>query len=167
MVDLAVGLEEPYLRFARSQDRIGWRRFMEGMVSKEVLSIQRDYAGREPRAREAHSWIKGLILKLLETTHGQWLYRNVQVHDVVSGSLATAKKEELQRLIEEQLAMGEESLEEEDRYLLEVNLEDLETTSGESQTYWLLAIQAAREAAALRTVDDDTVVVELQGGARA
>ena len=39
MVELAEGLDEPYLRFARSQDCIGWRRFMEGMVSKEILAI--------------------------------------------------------------------------------------------------------------------------------
>ena len=38
---------------------------------------------------------------------------------------------------------------EEDKYLLEVNLEDLEMTKGERQEYWLLAIRAAREACQL------------------
>ena len=38
----------------------------------------------------------------------------------------------------------------EDRYLAEVNLEDLECTSGNNQEYWLLAICTAREAARLR-----------------
>ena len=89
------------------------------------------------------------------------------VHDVVSGTLVTAKKEEFQRLIEDQIDLGEESLEEEDRYLLEINLEDLEMTSGESQRYWLLVIQAAREAAMLRPVGNDAVAGELQEGARA
>ena len=40
--------------------------------------------------------------------------------------------------------VGEE-LVEDDKYLLEINLEDMETTSGEIQEYWLLAIQAAQE----------------------
>ncbi len=53
-------------------------------------------------------------------------------------------------LIEHQIELGEDSLEEEDKYLLEINLEDLESTSGKAQTYWLLAIQAAKEANALR-----------------
>ena len=34
---------------------------------------------------------------------------------------------------------------EEDKYLLEINLKDLDITEGEAQEYWLLAIQAAME----------------------
>ncbi len=39
---------------------------------------------------------------------------------------------------------------EEDQYLEEVNLEDLESTSGERQEYWLVAMRAAREAGLIR-----------------
>ncbi len=42
--------------------------------------------------------------------------------------------------------MGMEGLMEEDQYLAEVNLEDLESTTGERQEYWLVAIYAARQA---------------------
>ena len=66
------------------------------------------------------------------------------------GVNATLRKEELQRLIEDQLELGGEGLEEADKYLLEINLEDLATTSGETQSYWLLAIRAARAARILR-----------------
>jgi hypothetical protein len=52
--------------------------------------------------------------------------------------------------IEAQQDMGWEDLTEEDQYLAEVNLEDLEHTSGERQEYWLVAIQAAREASRLQ-----------------
>ena len=41
-------------------------------------------------------------------------------------------------------------MDEQDKYLLEINLEDLEHSSGEDQYYWLLAIQAAREDRALK-----------------
>ena len=41
-------------------------------------------------------------------------------------------------------------MDEDDKFLLEINLKDLETTSGETQEYWLLAISAAREARILR-----------------
>ena len=30
----------PYYKLAVSMDKIGWRRFMEGMISKEVVAIQ-------------------------------------------------------------------------------------------------------------------------------
>ena len=46
--------------------------------------------------------------------------------------------------------MGGEKLKEDDQYLLEINLKDMETTSGLRQEYWLLDIQAAREARILR-----------------
>ena len=68
------------------------------------------------------------------------------MHDNISGLLASERKEELLKLIAEQQERGEDDLEEEDRWLLEVNLDDLETTSGETQAYWLLAIKAARRA---------------------
>ena len=51
-------------------------------------------------------WAKGLVVKLLEITHGKWLYRNVQVHDSVSSWKAVERKEELQREIEGQIKMG-------------------------------------------------------------
>ena len=43
------------------------------------------------------------------------------------------RKEELQKEIEYQIQMGGEELAEDDKYLLEINLEDMETTSGERQ----------------------------------
>ena len=49
-----------------------------------------------------------------------------------------------------QQKLGEEVLAEEDKYLLKINLEDLETTSGEKQTYWFLAIQLMQEGRRLK-----------------
>ena len=60
------------------------------------------------------------------------------------------RKEELQREIKSQQEMGMEGLMEEDQYLAEVNLGDLESTTGERQEYWLVAICAAREASILQ-----------------
>ena len=68
----------------------------------------------------------------------------------MSGILATERKEKLQSEIETQIQLGGEGLEPEDRFLLEINLEDLETSSGETQEYWLMAILAAREAKLLQ-----------------
>ena len=83
-------------------------------------------------------------------THGQWLYRNVQVHNAIAGTRVTRRKEQIQRKIEHQLELGATGLLQEDRYLMEINLEDMESTLGERQEYWLLAITAARKANILR-----------------
>ncbi len=95
-------------------------------------------------------WSSGLITRLLEITHGQWVYWNFIVHDLVLDTIATARKEELLQEIKWQQELGDEGLLEEDKYLAEVNLEGLETTSGEQQHYWLLAITTAQKAKILR-----------------
>ena len=47
------------------------------MVSGEETSVE--------------NWATGLILGLLETTYGQWMYRNLVVYDEVSGALVNKK----------------------------------------------------------------------------
>ena len=71
------------------------------------------------------------------------------MHDIVLGVEATLRKEDLLNEIEKQQELGTEGLAEADKYLMESNLDDLETTSGEKQEYWLLAIRAARMATTL------------------
>ena len=141
---------------AQVQDKIGWRRFMEGMISKQVVEAQYHSQTITGSRRSIKSWASGLVIKLLECTHGQWLYRNVVVHDATSGTLAMARKEDIQRAIEEQQALGTQDLQDEDHFLLEVNLEDLESSSGERQEYWLVAIQAARRASTIARDDSES-----------
>ena len=45
---------------------------------------------------------------------------------------------------------------EEDAFLGECNLNNLETTSGVEEQYWLLAVKAAREAASIEGRQADT-----------
>ena len=145
-----VGFQLQYCRLAASVDCIGWRRLMEGMISRELVELQK-YVLIESESRMlVETWAKGLVIKLLEITHGQWLYRNVVVHDKTTGDLASRRKEEIRDALEEQLALGEEELAEEDKFLLEINLDDLDNSTGEDQTYWLLSLQAVREARQLR-----------------
>ncbi len=82
-------------------------------------------------------------MKFLEATHGQWLYQNLHMNNAVTGVMATDCKEKIQHFIEDQLDMGEKGSDTQDHYLLEINLEDLETSSGKEQHYWLLQIKAA------------------------
>ena len=58
---------------------------MEGMISKEVIPIQADYVEVGACLVTMEGWSRGLVTKLLETTHGQWLYRNIHVHDDIAG----------------------------------------------------------------------------------
>jgi hypothetical protein len=59
----------------------------------------------------------------------------------VAGIFASEKKEILLKDIKEQLAMGEIGLKEEDKWLLEVGLSDLDCDSaGEEEAYWVMTI---------------------------
>ena len=144
-----------FRHMALSQDTIGWRWFLEGMISTEITSIQRQYIAVNGSRMSLDKWCTGLITRLLEITHGQWLYRNYIVHDPVFGTIATAKKEELLKEIERQRDLGNAGLLEEDKYLAEVNLEEMASSLlGKRQHYWLLAIQTAQNHYALRAQRD-------------
>ncbi len=65
-------------------------------------------------------------------------------------------KEDLLKEVENQLAISPEGLDEQDRFLLECNFDEMATTTGEDQEYWLLAIQAAREASRICRAKADT-----------
>jgi hypothetical protein len=58
--------------------------------------------------------------------------------------------------IEHQLKLGEEGLAEDNKFLLECSFDELATTNGKQQEYWILAIQAAREACRLRATARDS-----------
>ena len=103
---------------------------MEGMVCKEIRAIQHMHSIVTGLRCNTERWGTELVTRLLEVTHGQWLYRNVQVHDRITGTLATQGKEEPQMEIERQQELGMEGLLNDDCYLAECNLGDLEDTSG-------------------------------------
>ncbi len=81
--------------FRQLQDVIGWQRFLEGMISKEIVVLQQQFYAVNGSWMSVDKWSSGLFTWLLEITHGQWLYRNFMVHDPVSGTIATGKMEEL------------------------------------------------------------------------
>jgi hypothetical protein len=150
MTDICRGMDFRYTKMAVNQDAIGWRRFMEGMVYRSIQGIQETYMTMEGSNLSPAQLTVCVITKLLEGTHGQWLYQCIHLHDRLNSINTTLRKEELQREIEPQQEIGMEGLMEEDQYLAEVNLEDLESSTGKRQEYWLVAIRAAWEASILQ-----------------
>ena len=94
MQEIFWGQGELFMQMAWEQDEIGWRRFMERMIGRRIREIQRLYWIRSGAEMSLERWVKEVILKLLQTTHGQWLYKNVRLHYLVARTLATACKEE-------------------------------------------------------------------------
>ena len=93
------------------------------------------------------SWLKAFISKLLAMTHGMWIFRCISKHHRTKGKLVLDSKARLFKEIEErQLAMGEEAITEEDKWMLEVDTTVLRDSTLEEQQFWLHAIEAARQA---------------------
>ena len=86
-----------FYKLGQSMDKIGWRRYMEGMISSEAMAIQAECVDLGRCSLSLDNWAKGLAIKLLEVTHGKWLYRNIILHDTVSGLKTAERKEELQK----------------------------------------------------------------------
>ncbi len=75
-----------------------------------VLVLSRSAANPHAKTGEGLqplSWASQIVIRLLEVTHGQWIYRNFQVHYEAQGMLCTQEKEWLQREIKEQMELGE------------------------------------------------------------
>jgi hypothetical protein len=70
--------------------------------------------------------------------------------------VATRGEEQLHQDIAKKIEQGGEGLAEEDRWMLEVNLGDLEQSSGVKEGYWLLAIQMTRERYQIRNTMETT-----------
>ena len=153
MSGICSALGPEYRSMGYGQDLIGWRRFMEGMIVKEMVVVQRRYLSQYHIRGDPTAWARRLCTHLLECTHGQWLYRNVIVHDKWEGELVTTRRELIQQQVEEQLELEEELLEEH-QYLLDINMGDMDRGTGERQEYWLLAVQAARAAKRLAAADE-------------
>lgn len=69
MEELTWGSNRRLQAFSRSQDQIGWRCFMEGMISKEVLAVQAVHVALGNCQLSLEGWAQGLVIKLLEATH--------------------------------------------------------------------------------------------------
>jgi hypothetical protein len=131
--------------FARSQDKIGWRRFMEGMISRHLRDVIEHHGLSGWPQLSIDMWLSEVVIRLLEITHGQWIYRNLIVHDKTSGTLVTRDKETLMEEIVQHVENGGDGLTEADRWMAEVNIDRLDRSSGERECYWLLALQTAQE----------------------
>ena len=99
MIEICRDKAQRYRLIATDQDDIGWQRFIEGMVWRRAWDIQDTYSSVKGSNISSCQWAQGLVVKLLETTHVQWLWC-VQVHDKVVGTHIIARKEENQHEIE-------------------------------------------------------------------
>ena len=122
-------MQDHIRRLSQTQDAIGWRNFTEGKLSKSFRVIQQEHLRQQEARVTVDSWLKGFVSKLLAMTHSQWLFRCITKHHRTKGPLILARKEDLLKEIECQLNMGVDAIADVDRWMLEVDVDDLRDTS--------------------------------------
>ena len=106
---------------AEEQDLIGYCNFMEGRVSSKFAEIQMKHLAESEGHLNGQDWVKGLISRVLQITHSQWLYRNITLHDKSGGSLRQQKMEEMRSEAKILACTDPTALPEESRFLLELD----------------------------------------------
>ena len=135
-----------FQRFARQQDLIPWRAFMEGKVSTALFRLQQSALTHSSSTMSVDSWAKKFTTHLLHITHAQWVFRNATLHDASVGYRMECKRAALLQEIDALSSTDPRSLPEGRRYLLEMDFSSLLEATAEKQSYWLLAVKAAAKA---------------------
>ena len=63
MSQIVWGKRSNLRRLAKSMDKIGWRRYTEGMISTEVLEIQTEFTAVGAGSVTTANWAKGLTIE--------------------------------------------------------------------------------------------------------
>ena len=139
-----MGAMSPRMKaLAQSQDKIGYRNFMEGYISIHFYEIQNFHLAMSSSFLNGADWSKQFISKILHTTHSQWIFRNFSLHDNRNVYLHKKKAEEIALELELLAGLAPEDVPANSQFLLEINFSNLNKSNLESQKYWILAINAA------------------------
>ena len=90
--------------------------------------------------------MKDFVSKILHISHLQWIFRNFSLHARSTGYL---KEAERRTILKEVAALAETELgdvPDKSRYLLEIDFTALAHSTVERQSYWMMAIKAAKVA---------------------
>ena len=113
------------------QDKIGWRHFTEGKMHDQSETY-RNSTCSPVQHLTIDAWMRGLIRKLLDLTHPQWIFHNIIRHHHTNGTIKLSAKQDMMKEIKRQLNMGLYYLPPESKCLLEIDTSELLSSNVES-----------------------------------
>jgi hypothetical protein len=113
-------------------------------VSKDIGRIQEVDCALSPCRIMGTDWMKILVTHLIQISHSQWILQKFTLHDRHCGYLRLKQCRDLLREVNSLLETTPEEVPEGSWYLLELDFLVLYNTSFEQQSYWALAMKAAR-----------------------
>ena len=135
---------------AAEQDRLGFRGFIEGRLSRQFERRQRCHYLRIDSRRSSTKWAANLVDQIFRFTHCQWTYRNNFIHYRARDGAETVAEYEsrMKRIVTEfDHTDPEELLEDNQHLLMDFNPETLADASSEDRILWEEEMRAAKSAA--------------------
>lgn len=127
-------------------DMIGWVDIFHGRIPLSLTKFQQAYCASINSRMTGADWAKAFVTKLLNISHGQWMYRNFSLHNKSRGHLRLTQQAEVLSEIATLAASRPEDIPAESRFLLEVEVITLDGQSLARQEYWIMAMKAALKA---------------------
>ena len=134
-------------RMALIQDRLGWDNLVEGRIPTIYVEHRRMHLASIKTTMTAKRWAKGLITRLLQMTHKQWLLRNAKVHIKRKGDLTAKEHDKLLSKIESLIWTDPDDLLPGDEHLLNEDFDQLGRASAIDQQLWVAEMEASMTAA--------------------
>jgi hypothetical protein len=131
---------------AASQDLIGWTEFLHGKISVDIEYIQHIHCSLSPCQITGSDWMKTMASHLMQASHCQRIFPNFTLHDKQRCYLRLQQCKDLLWELDKLIDTPLDDIPEESRYLLELDYSELYNASFKQQTYWVLAMKAARRA---------------------
>lgn len=142
---LPIETDDPDLSHgAKEQDRIGWRSFLDGFLSKHWLLALRTKLLLLQSQRSALVLLSKLIKKLWELAHRMWEHRN----DILHNDDSAIHQYDLLRLnidLEREFLRGVETLPRRYYHLFTGTLESRLNDTPQRKRLWLTSVWAARD----------------------
>jgi hypothetical protein len=132
---------------AQSQDAIGWTEFLHGKILTKMREMQQVHCLLTNTSLNGDNWMVKLTKKLIDISHSQWLYQNFTLHHYKKGYLQQRTEREIQREVERLMHTSNLDVPKESHYLLEIAAQPSNVSTATHNTYWVLAVKAARQSA--------------------
>jgi hypothetical protein len=128
------------------QDLIGWTEFLHGKISIniEAIQIQQVHCALSPCQIMGLDWMKLVSSQLMLISHSQWIFWNFTLHNKQCGYLQLKQHRDLLLKVDSLLDTPPNEIPEVSKYLLELDFLTLYNASFKRQSYWVLAMKAAR-----------------------
>jgi hypothetical protein len=101
------------------QDEIGWQNFVKGKISQSWGNLQLIHYQEQHSKRMVDNWMSGLVIQLLELTHGMWKHCHGVLHALDEQGLPLQQAAELEAQIHKEFQVGTHGLTRKDYHFIQ------------------------------------------------